>query len=209
MSISGRAIDISNYSGPVTGDNITAMLAANVKLVIVRLSLETRRNQLSIARQQIVALASAGVPWQGYFWNYYDEPPGPAIRSLEPAFGDIWAGYHGATLWLDDEDESSIGDDNYRWLRRAGSAARRMGFKPGIYTRPSLWNGTEREVAPGAFLDEFATWPLWLTAWGSPYGTRPNPIGRWESVTMAQYRQGALQIPGLGPFDPNAAFGVD
>lgn len=208
MSLSGRAIDISNYSGPMTAESIQAIQAANVKLVVVRLSLETGRNQLGIARQQIVTLAAAGIPWQGYHWCYYDQPAGPSVRSLESAFGDIWAGYYGSTLWLDDEDEDSIGEDNYRWLHRAGKAAKRLGFTPGIYTRPSLWNGTDRELAPGILLDEFATWPLWLTAWSSPFGTRPNPIARWSTVTMAQYRQGSLSIPGLGPFDPNAAFGV-
>jgi len=209
MTITGRAIDISNYTGPLTEAGIAAIQAANVKLVVVRLSMETSRGQLAIARQQIIMLASREIPWQGYFWCYYDQPPGPSIRALDSAYGDLWAGYHGSTLWLDDEDEETIGEDNYRWLHRAAGTARRLGFTPGIYSRPSLWDGSDRPFPAAGYALEFATWPLWLTAWGLPIGERPSPVAPWLQVTMAQYRQGQLAIPGIGPFDPNVAFGVD
>lgn len=148
------------------------------------------------------------MPWQGYFWCYYDEQPGYQIRAMDRTYRDLWSGYLGATLWLDDEDEETIGSASYPWLLRAAKTAKRLGFTPGIYSRRRLWNGDDRE-SPGDLAPAFGGWPLWLADYDSTGDPRPADLAPFGPPNMLQSPRLGWSVPRLGPHDTNQAYDVD
>lgn len=206
-SYAGWAIDISNYTGELTVEQVADCKAQGVALVIVRLSLETDAHQLAVAVQQIRTLQAAQMPWQGYVWCYWRQDPGTLFQDLKSSYGDLWDGYYGRTLWLDDEEKAGLGITNYAWLRSAAWCAELQGFVAGIYTRRSLWDGGSRKLPPGHGL-HFAEWRLWLADWDYDGASDVEPLPPFTSVAIVQSPNLPFGVPSISVYDRNQAFHV-
>lgn len=195
---SGTAIDISNYTGDLD-DARLEWLQANADLVVVRLSTEDRRGQRRIAQQQVVALASRGIPWQGYLWCYWADDPYDHWASAKEMLPPDWPAYYGSHIWLDMEDRDEYPRHTLEWVNSYASLLRTDGFRPGVYT--GLWWLRQHAAAfDGDRGRYWAQYPLWWASYGVQPDCQPSSIGPWQSVAMHQY-QSVDHGPVMGSYD--------
>jgi hypothetical protein len=181
------AIDISNYTGELGPDEVV-WLKENAQLVIVRLSTEDNHNQRRIARQQVIALAGAGIPWQGYIWCYWDMAPTDHWRLATELLPEGWPGYHQSGIWLDMEDDCEPHLLAPAWVGAYGLMLRAEGFVPGIYTGSWWIDKHYRAFAP--WLSElWAQYPLWFANYNVQPTCEPPGTTPWTSAAMHQHAE--------------------
>lgn len=196
-------VDISNYTGYLTPERVDALFAAGVKMVIVRASLETRRDQQAIAQQQLGMLMAKGMPYQAYAWCYWDWDPRWTVDATVEMLEPYRAGYAslpdvGKVLWLDVEEAPSPSVDEEQWLRLAVDRVDASGWlNPGIYTAAWWW------VPNLGDSGEFADLPLWVAAYdGDPSPETFRAFGGWTRAIVDQYN-GTSTVGGVGNVDVN------
>lgn len=193
------AIDISNYTGYLSGDQV-GYLREHADLVIVRLSTETSGNQHGISMQQIGALVAGAVPWQAYLWCYWRDSPYELWQRAQGGLPN-WKGYYGARIWLDAEDTPDDANQAFDFIMGYARLLTTDEFVPGIYTG-AWWLRQNAGILEGERGRYLAALPLWLANYTLPGDCTIQPVGAWERVAMHQYASRERLGP-LGPCDLN------
>lgn len=192
-----KAVDVSNYNGELTDEWCTAVKAAGVALVIVRLSTESEHDQAEITARQVAVLARNQVPWQGYLWAYWNSDPGVLWDAAQAQLPPGWPGYSGRNIWIDCEDGDPDPYLGLLWLVEYGRILEAADFQPGIYTSPYWWknNVRNRDSQQVRILGE---WPLWVAYWDWAMDcAKVPPFGAWTGALIKQTGQTSLDgVPG-------------
>lgn len=155
----GTAIDISNYSGRLNGTQCE-WLRDRYDLVIVRLSTEDNRGQRAIAAQQVLALAEAGIPWQGYLWMYWDVYPEVLWERATAQLPADWPYYSGTGIWLDLEDQPDDTRLAATCLQAYCDILETDDFQPGVYSGP-WWVEQNPWITEGRIAKKMSQLPVW------------------------------------------------
>ncbi|HWQ28445.1 MAG TPA: GH25 family lysozyme [Dehalococcoidia bacterium] len=183
-----EAVDISNWTGRLSGATLGAWRQAGVRLV-VRLSLESTLHR-AIALQQLRAASEAGFAVAGYGWCYWQTDP--------TSNADSWCDLAHASatplrmIWLDAEDDPA-GADVVGWLRRAAQRIEARGYRAGVYARQSWWWMVTGDSQALSDL------PLWAVQWdGRATLDDVRPFGGWsaERIVGKQYA-GDVRLGGV------------
>lgn len=192
-SVSG--VDISNWQGPVQTETARC-LAEQVKIVVVRLSLESPYH-VAVANQQIRTCQAAGLQVHGYLWMYPTWEPGKTVKDAMREYGI----YNLPWVWIDAEEDKEIANPqvNGAWLRAALADLKAWGVRAGIYTGAWWWNDP-RFMAGST---EFKEVPLWYAEYdGNPDLFRWTPFGGWLNPGGKQYDT-THGMCGIDPIDRN------
>lgn len=180
------AIDISNYSGEITYQQVSDLVAAGVKRVVV----QCVSPSILSHRQQIQALAGSGIEAEAYvyLWMATDvaERVGWACDELA-AFPQV------KRLWLDCEDTTA--GPTQPVVRAAIQSAITASTLPvGIYSSGWWWNGATGSWKGCSGL------PLWDANYDGRTVLDVPTYGGWLSQEMKQYR-GDTTIAGIPNVD--------
>jgi GH25 family lysozyme M1 (1,4-beta-N-acetylmuramidase) len=182
-----RAVDVSNYTGPLNADQVAALRAEGIGHVVVRLSLETPYKR-EIAVQQLRGCVAGGLTVSGYLWVYGNTTPadvGAAVAIATEADARL------CMLWLDLEEDGPTVEQ----IRGLAHAAIVAGVRPGIYTGRWWWWGHFGNPA------DFADIPLWDANYGLGPRLDATPgYGGWTSRAGHQYA-GTSTVGGVGNVD--------
>jgi GH25 family lysozyme M1 (1,4-beta-N-acetylmuramidase) len=202
-------LDISNYTGPISKEQIACIKEHGIRHVVVRLSLEGGA-KIALARQQIDTLVAAGLDVSGYVWCYLSS------WNPEQTIKDTIALLEGRPmkwLWLDaeDADEAVAGaGSNQRWLLRAIAEIRAQGKQPGIYTAGWFW----RPYMGNS--DTFKDIPLWVATFDKePDLGGWRPFGGWSPPAFGEQYEGSGQqaqcglVGDLNIFDDRILTGME
>ncbi len=182
--------DISNYTGAITDAEATALEAAGVVHVTVRISLEDTV-RAAITAEQLSALRAHGMPVSGYVFPDYNRVPADYLADVFNVAGDI------RTLWLDLEPP---GMPSFAVFRDWAEGARAASKAPvGVYT--AAWC-----IAQIPDWQPMSDFPLWDANYKTFADLAVN-FGGWTRAAGVQY-QGSAQIGGvlcdMSMFDPTA-----
>lgn len=175
------AVDISNWSGEITLENVRCWKRNDVTRVIIGTQNEV------ITRQQIAAITNVGgVELEAYVYLYdnyiaFADQVDEAIRRFY--------GYPVRRLWLDCEFATSAPPDVVvERIQRAIDACRVAGIPYGIYTGQWWWVPTTNNSTA------FAHESLWFANYPTPPPEKNVPqslragFGGWHDGVMRQYR---------------------
>lgn len=182
----GTAIDISNYTGRLSGEQLL-WLKDNCDVVIVRLSTEDGGNQREIAAQQVSALADAGVPWQGYLWCYWQDSPFEHWKRATELLPTNWPGYFQSAIWLDMEDICRPAVRVIDWVMAYSAMLKTEGFIPGVYTG-QWWMDLHKPAFEEPAAIYWRQLPLWLAHYGIDPTCTPTLPYPFRSIAMHQYQ---------------------
>ena len=134
-------------------------IAANFDYGIIRGSMESQA-LISTARAQLQSLALRNVPRSVYPWVYGYQDPVQAIRDCIATYDDL---ANVKIAWDDLEDTSSFAGISQAQgaaiMRARFQAMRDLGYRPGLYTTPSVW----QEVTGNAPIDDDVL--VWIANW--------------------------------------------
>lgn len=164
-----KAIDMSNWDGPLAEVDTDALVDNGWGVAVVRMSIESATLK-SLAIQQLEALKRANIWAMGYGWGQWDQDAttnATAICSMALAEGV-------RVLWWDAEQAVEPGQNPAQWLQIASSITRKCGIVPGIYSAPWWTEQYHIDLSPlGPMFYWGADWdndpvinipPLWPTA---------------------------------------------
>ena len=191
------AIDISNYSGPLTHYQAAGLYNAGVRRCVVQLVNE----RILTHREQVPMLLAAGIEVQFYVYVWFSA--GEAFMQSRIAWAAREADmYPGATkmIWLDCE-QADTDDPPFDYIhlpvsptiRASVEAVRQYGYQPGIYTAAWWW-------IPGASnSSEWADLPLWYANYDNDPALTPVSFGGWGVPAMKQYagEQTLVSVPNI------------
>jgi hypothetical protein len=191
-------VDLSNYSGRLTVEQVRALRDEGVTGAIVQALQPPPGYPPDVAAQQLAALRDSGITdLQGYVVWWFGNTPdylGPLLAVL--ADGGV------TTCWLDVEDTRPYPlATRIEEVRAALAYIQAHGMRTGIYTAHWYWTRYMGDCT------EFATLPLWA----AQYDDDPNLgtvalFGGWERAQIKQYR-GTTSIAGIPAVDLNVAAG--
>lgn len=171
------AIDVSNYTGPITVDQARCLREQGVEHVIAGTQVP------SVTRVQLEAALAAGMTIDAYVYLYWRRDVAAVVREALRALEGLPAG----CLWLDCEDQTAglSPAEVVELIERAHEAC---GPQPaGIYTGRWWW--------PNATADSsaFSQLPLWHAEYTRSSDERPDfdsftAYGGWTRPRMWQYR---------------------
>src|SRR5579859_3271892 len=136
------AVDISNYTGPITVAAVNAWRAAGVGLVIVQAVDPPAGYPPGCTQQQIQTLNQAGMPADAYVFFWFDSPPNHVDHALS-----LLEGTKVRRVWLDLEDIAAKGYDQPTTEAKVADALQRCDAwsqarnlpAAGIYTGSWYW----------------------------------------------------------------------
>lgn len=176
------AVDVSNYTGPLSQGQIAAWKAGGVGLIIVQAFPATYAQYVTQA-QQMSACKDAGMPYDCYIYDYLQDPSwrDGALVGLRQL-----GAMRPARVWADEEDTTAKA---LTLKKREAAVALSLaaifasGYVTGIYTGRWFWQGYMGNTA------QFAAYPLW----DSNYDGIPDAsadfiaYGGWTAPTIKQY----------------------
>lgn len=167
------AVDLSNYTPPLSADHIRCWKANNVELAIVQ---AINRPAPQPTPQQLQVCAEGALDTDAYILPF--ETTG--LDELR-ARRSMTRGYHLGRWWLDLEEPMSL--DYVRWVLAEMDTWDAVDNQVvGIYSAPWWWN---RQAMGWWPTEEFAHRPLW--------GMQQNllrpfvPFGGWTTYAIRQY----------------------
>lgn len=192
------ALDVSNYTGDLSGEIVSRWREAGVGLVVVQAVDPPAPYPPGVTRQQLAACAQAGIPTDAYIYLWWSEPLDRVQERLR-----LLDGYDIGRVWLDIEDVQTGWEltSEQRAARLAEALSIADAYparaRAGIYT--ARWYWTQRMGNTQRFGDR----PLW----SAQYDRVPDvavftPYGGWTSCMMKQY-QTASEFVGSGPVGLN------
>jgi hypothetical protein len=136
------ALDISNYTGPITIADVAAWRDAGVGLVIVQAVDPPAGYPPGCTLQQIQTLNEADMPADAYVFFWFDSDPGHVDHALS-----LLEGIKLGRVWLDLEDVSAKGYDQATTEAKVADALQRCDAwsqahnlpSTGIYTGSWYW----------------------------------------------------------------------
>lgn len=199
------AVDMSNYTSPLTPENLQALKDAGVDLVIAQAIDPPAGFPAGVTRQQIQACLDAGLPVDAYLWLWFDLDVSDIQRKLA-----LLDGLQIRQLWLDVEDTAAVkydqatcegkvwaalaacdawADDHHLEQRRTGVYSGRWFWVDGRYmgnttafSDRELWDANYDQVADAAL--------------------GYVPYGGWAAPRIKQYR-GTTSLAGISGLDLN------
>jgi len=140
------AVDISNYTGQITADQVSAWRDAGVGLVIVQAVDPPAGYPAGCTKQQIQTLNQAGMPVDAYVFFWFDSDPGHIDNALA-----LLEGLTIHRVWLDLEDVAAKGYDQATTVAKVTDALQRcdnwsqahnLPLPTGIYTGSWYWTNS-------------------------------------------------------------------
>lgn len=193
-------VDVSNYTGPLTQDDLALWWAKGIRLVIIQ-AFPANMNQYANQLQQMTACSTFGMPFECYIYDYLATP-----GWRDGALAGLWdAPWRKGRVWADEEDTSSTA---MLVSRRVSAVASTLGsiaatgYEAGIYTGLWFWQGYMGNTPM------FSAYPLW----DSNYDNVPDanvgfvPYGGWTHATIKQYH-GTTTLEGVPNVDLNVTAG--
>lgn len=195
------AVDFSNYTSPLTPENLQALKDAGVELVIVQAIDPPAGYPPGVTRQQIQACLDAGLTVDAYIWLWFDLDTSDIEHKLS-----LLDGLPIRQLWLDVEDTAAVKYDQARcegkvWAALAAcDELKTSGGQPtGLYTGRWFWVDNRYMDNTTVFKDR--------ELWAAQYDDNPDaavftPFGGWTSARVKQYR-GTASLGGISGIDLN------
>jgi len=195
------ALDISNYTGPITQEQVNGWRDAGVGLVIVQAVDPPAAYPAGCTRQQLETLRDANMPAEAYVFFWFDASPDHIDRALS-----LLEGLPIRRVWLDVED---IGAKSYNQatteakvadaLQRCDTWSQQQGLpQAGIYTGKWYWEATDYMGNTSSFSDR--------ELWDANYDFTPDatsgfrPYGGWTGCSIKQHI-GSSEFVGVGGLD--------
>jgi hypothetical protein len=182
-------IDISNYNGVPSPEQLQSWKGQGVQHVVVRASLE--RQQLEdTAHQQLQVCRDAGFQVAAYVWAYFSEDP----KDTAQAALDLYDQFSPDTYWLDCEETDpqwagSSPGQRQQWLGACVSAFEDAGKRVGVYTG-SWWWVPYMDNSP-----LFADLPLWDADYdGVADDNDWSHYGGWSERAGKQYSGNPIDL---------------
>lgn len=193
------AIDISNYSGALSADEVQGLLQAGVELVIVQAVDPAPPFPMGQTREQVQTLLAAGFTVDAYVWLWFDADISDVRGKLA-----LLNGFPIRRLWLDVEDTAARKYDQPTTEAKVQAALAELDGFPasaggaGIYTGGWFWQNR-------LYMDNtetFKTRPLWDAHYdGIPDACQGFiPYGGWTDASIKQY-QGTTTLAGIPNVD--------
>lgn len=174
------AIDISNYSGPISAAQAGALVEAGVRRVIVGTQAPGAPYPPCALTQQIPALLDAGIEVHAYVYLWLADDCGEQVRAALDLVAP-WRERLG-WLWLDVEDTTATALTPAERLDAVRAAIEAAGTMPvGIYTARWFWRGAMADTTACAAL------PLWVAEYDSRADLDFPSFGGWTGAAMKQY----------------------
>lgn len=196
------AVDVSNYSDALTAENVEALKAADVGLVIAQAVDPPTPYPPTKTRDQIQTCLDAGMPVDAYVWLWFDLDASDIQHKLS-----LLDGLSIRQLWLDVEDTAASKYDAATCEQKVADAlalcdaySTTSGQPCGLYT--GYWFWTDRRYMGNTVA--FASRELW----DAHYDLIPDvavgfvPYGGWTAPRVKQY-QGSSALAGISGLDLN------
>ena len=182
------AVDISNYTGPLTPELLHDFQASQVSKVIVQaVDPPSPPYPVTQTKQQIDACVAAGMPVEAYiyFWNAWPAGVARALALLSPD--------KVSHVWLDVEDVSSPPEAGR--IAAAIGEIQAAGFTTGIYTAKWYWPSSLGVLGQ----------PLWVAQYDGVANLEFAPFGEWTKCEMKQYKLDEARAFGLSHYGDSQA----
>jgi Glycosyl hydrolases family 25 len=196
------AVDISNYTDPLTPTAVEGLKGAGVGHVIVQAIDPPPSYPVGRTRQQIQLCQSAGLTVDAYVWLWFDLD----IRDIQYKLS-LLDGLPIRQLWLDVEDTASIKYDQATCEAKVTAALAACDSfetssrqKTGVYTGKWFW-ADQRYMGNSAIYGDRELWDANYDEMAdAAAGFRP--YGGWSAPRIKQYR-GTSALAGIGGLDLN------
>ncbi len=187
------AVDVSNYTGIISGRQTEALQAAGVGRVIVQIVDPPPGFPPSVFRQQIPVLLEAGFEVETYVYLWLG---GNTAVQVQEAMAKVsrWRARLGR-LWLDAEDVS-VPESQTANRVAIEAAVEACSMPTGVYTAGWWWRPYMGDSAA------FAHLPLWAAEYDGVASTRFTPFGGWSTCAMKQH-VGDTSVAGVRGVDVN------
>lgn len=185
MSSFQLAVDVSNYSGPISEEQARCLRAQGIEHLVAGTQAP------NITRAQLAAAGMAGISTDAYVYLYWRRD----VREEVAQARGVIAGFPIGRLWLDCEDDAG-GLAPSEVVDRILAAVEACGSTPaGIYTGRWWWEPVTANST------RFSHLPLWHAEYTRSAEDRPDfdafrPYGGWSRPSMWQYR-GTTSVCGL------------
>ena len=197
------AVDMSNFTDPLSPAAIQGLKAAGVGHVIVQAIDPPPGYPGGRTRAQIQACLDAGLTVDAYVWLWFDLDANDIQRKLH-----LLDGLNVRQLWLDVEDTASINYSQAACEAKVVSDAlaacdaypTSSGARTGVYSGRWFW--LDRRYMGNC--TTFADRALWDANYDDVADTKLGyvPYGGWATVAIKQFR-GSTSIGGVGGLDLN------
>jgi Glycosyl hydrolases family 25 len=196
------AVDISNYTDPLTPSAVEGLKGAGVSHVIVQAIDPPPGYPVGRTRQQIHLCQSAGLTVDAYVWLWFDLD----IRDIQRKLS-LLDRLPIRQLWLDVEDTASIKYDQATCEAKVTAALAACDSfktasqqKTGVYTGKWFW-ADQRYMGNTATYGDRELWDAnYDEVADAAAGFRP--YGGWSAPRIKQYR-GTSALAGIGGLDLN------
>ncbi len=162
------AVDISNYSSDLTSDNLAALKAAGVGLVITQAVDPPPQYPPTKTRDQIAACNAAGMPVDAYLWVWTNSD----VRQDMLSKLGLLEGVTVRRLWLDAEDTA------------VASVTRRRAAINEAFTILDEWSSLFELPRPGLYTGKW-----WIDAYldgdASAWGDRDLWLAQYDAIPDA------------------------
>ncbi|TAJ21558.1 MAG: hypothetical protein EPO65_01305 [Dehalococcoidia bacterium] len=187
------AVDVSNYTGAISGAKAAALRTAGVGRAIVQIVDPPPGYPPSVFRQQIPVLLDAGFEVEAYVYLWLG---GNTAHQVLDAIARVapWRARL-RRMWLDAEDVSV---PEHQQANRAAidAAVGACSMPAGVYTAGWWWRPYMGDSSA------FAQLPLWAAEYDGDASTRFTPFGGWNACAMKQHI-GDTSLAGIGGIDLN------
>lgn len=196
------AVDISNYTSPLTPENLQALKDAGVELVIAQAVDPPAGFPAGRTRQQVQACIDAGLTVDVYIWLWFDLDTSDIEHKLS-----LLDGLPIRQLWLDVEDTAAIKYDQATCEQKVTDAlalcdayATSGGQPTGLYTGRWFWVDSRYMDNTTAFSGR----ELWDANYDDVADAALGfvPYGGWTAPRIKQYR-GTSELAGISGLDLN------
>jgi hypothetical protein len=195
------AVDISNYTDPITPAAAQALKGAGVELVLVQAVDPPPGYPAGVTRSQIQTCLDAGLAVDAYVWLWFDLDVADIQHKLA-----LLDGLSVRQLWLDVEDTAAIKYDQATCEQKVSDAlaacdayTTTSGQKTGVYSGRWFWADRRYMGNTTAFSDR----ELWDAQYDLVADTGTFvPYGGWTNAAIKQY-QGTTSLAGVGGLDLN------
>lgn len=187
------AVDVSNYTGPVSIENLQAWWDSGIRLVIIQAFPPSQSAKYQNQVEQEQACVSFGIPFEIYIYDYLTDPQwrADALSGL--------VGTNADRIWMDEEDTTAKGLSPTKRTNAIAASLQAVtdaGFTRGIYTGRWWWTGYLANPS------RFSAEPLWDANYDGIADATADfvPYGGWSQPTMKQY-QGTSTLDGVSQVD--------
>ena len=194
------AVDISNFTDPISADAVQALKDAGVGLAIIQAVDPPAGYPAGKTREQIQTCVQAGMPVDAYIWLWFSLGVDDIQQKLE-----LLNDFPIRELWLDVEDTASINYDQATCETKVQMALDACdiyhgGQPTGIYTGRWFW--ADRRYMGNT--TAFAGRELWDANYDDVADAAVGfvPYGGWTAPRIKQYR-GTTSLAGIGGLDLN------